>query len=368
MTLRAMGPYNGTLPVPTGIIQGFMRDPATMPFLKYAQLIPAPEIVFSYFRVDPDDVNRLPRINDYAWAYDDYRPTGRGFHLRGEFIDNRTQRWDFPYQIGEATRRIWQRGSGIDPKVMYDQVRANHAALHRAVRVVGALRDAAWGSGNTGTPQDLLGTAGPVYFDQSSGEEMIAGAPNPDFQSIKRTFQRVKRRIHLATNAALTGRELVAVLPPRVAIAMAEAGEIVNFLKQSPYAKDLTDPNIEEWNLPPRYAGFTLVVEDTPRTFINQKEDGTVADVTVASQKDYILTDDEIFFVSRPGGLEGIYGGRNFSTVQVFHFNGEARVEAFSEPKHELMEGHVVMEDKVLVPAVLSGFRLTDVLSPGFSL
>lgn len=365
MTLRAMGPYNGILPQPTGMIVAFMRDPASFPYLKYTQLVPAPEVVFAYWRLNPDDPARLPNLNKFAWGYDDYRPTGKEFHLQAEMLDSRVQRWDFPYTLGETTRRVWNKGAGFDPKAMYDQVRAGHAALHRAVRVIAALGDTSWGA-NTGTPQDLLGTASPVYFDDSSGTELdpASGLPNPNFQIIKRTFQRVKKIINLSTNSVLKGTELVAVLPPSVAIAIAESGEMVNFLKQSQYAKELTDPNMENWNLPRSYGGFTLVVEDTPRCFINQQADGGVADVTVASEKDYILDSDTIYFVSRPGGLDGVAGARSYSTVQCWHYGGEARVEAFTKPEHDLTEGHVVMEDKVLVPAPISGFALTDVLSP----
>src|SRR5262249_28609430 len=146
-------------------------------------------------------------------------------------------------------------------------------------------------------------------------------------------------------------------MPPAVAEVVAVCGEMVEFLKQSQYANRLAPGegwNWKDWGLPDTYEGITLVVEDTPRCFINQHDDGTVADVTVSAQKDYILTGDNVYFVSRVGGLDGGYGFRNFSTVQLYHFGGEARVEAFSEPKHELVESHVVMEDRVETPALIA--------------
>jgi hypothetical protein len=361
MTLRAIGPLNGLLPEPTGILVGFLRDPSKMPFNRYVQMIPAPEISFMYARMDPDDPVRLKTIDEFAWAYDDYRPTGKGFSVRVEWIASHVERWDFPYTLGEATIRTWKK-AGVNPRQVFDRVRSNHAALHRAQRCVTALTGATW-STNGDNLNDLLGTSG-AGFDLSSGEELDGGgSANANFQIIKRAFLKVKRRIHLSTNGALTGEELVCVMPPVVAEAMATSGEMVNFLKQSQYAKDLTNPNMQNWGLPESYGGFKLVVEDTPRCFVNQKADGTVADVTVSSDKDYILNEDTCYFLSRPGGLDGEYGNKNFSTIQCYHFGGEARVEAFTEPKHELVEGHVVMEDKVLVPALISGFELTDVLT-----
>lgn len=363
MTLRAMGPTSSMLPEATGMLVQYMIDPKSMPYLRYTQLIPAPDVVFSYWRMDPDDPSRLASINEFGWAYGDYRPTGKGFQPRGEMIPATMKRWDFPYSLDNTTARTFQKGTGLDPRSYFDTLRAGHAQLHRAQRVVTELQNTTWGA-NTATPAAILGAAG-AYFDASSGTQFLpSGLPDPNFQVIKRTFLAVKRAIHLATNGALNGSELLMVLPPKVAIAIATSGEMVNYLKGSPFAKDLTDPNIVNWDLPPTYGGFTLVVEDTPRCFIKQNADGTIADVSVSAQKDYILNTDTAYVVSRPGGLMGIPGGgRSYSTVQVWHYNGEARVEAYAEPKHDLVEGHVVMEDKVLVPAIASGFAITDCLA-----
>lgn len=364
-TLRAIGPYNGTLPVPTGMVIGFMRDPKTFPFIRYAQMVPAPEVNFSYWVLDQDEPARLPSLNEYAWAYDDHAPTGQGWAMKAEAEPGQIQRWNFPYTLGEQTIKIWKRG-GIDPKMLYDRVRAGHAALHRAVRVVNAMTGASWGN-NTATLQNLMGNQN-AFVDQSSGEEFDAGGmPNPAFNLIKKAFQKVHRLINLATNSAVKGEELIAVLPVSVAEAISTAGEIVNVVKQSQYAKEITNPNISDWSIPESYGGFKLVVEDTPRCYINQNAAGTVANITVPSQKDYIYDDNSITFLSRVGGLDGGYGFRNFSTIQVYHYNGEARVQAFSDPEHEVVRGRVVMEDLVTTPALLSGFRLTNVLSPNYS-
>src|SRR5215468_5751852 len=362
-TFRAIGPQDGILPEPTGMVLGYFRDPNKSPYLRYCQMVPAPEIQFRYAELDPDEPVRLVELNSYAWGYDDYRPSGRGFTFKARWIDDSVQRWDFPYQVGEHTVRVWQK-SGINTRMLFDQVRSNHARLHRSVRIVNALTAANWGS-NTGTLASLGIIPAGGFWDLSSGTQYLAdGTPNPQFQIIKKTFQKIHRRVNLATNSAVTGEELICVMPPTVAEAVATSGEMVEFLKQSQYAKpDLTQLNWATWGLPDMYGGIGLVVEDTPRCFINQHDDGTVANVLVPAQKDYIMTGDTVYFVSRVGGLTGTYGTRNWSTVQLYHFGGEVRVRAFSEPKHELVEGHVEMEDKALVPSTISGFKLTDVLS-----
>jgi hypothetical protein len=154
-----------------------------------------------------------------------------------------------------------------------------------------------------------------------------------------------------------------------VAKAMSESGEMFEALKQYKMGPNLTydtfngASTVEDWNLPPTYAGFNLVVEDTPRVTINQNASGTVADVTDTTEKDYLLTGDDIYFVSRPGGFKGVAGGKSFSTLQLWHWNGEARIEAFSDPKNDLVEGHVVLEDKVVNPTLVGAYQVTGVLT-----
>ena len=366
MTMRAIGPFNGTLPEPTGMIVGFMRDPSTFPYLTYTQLVPAPDIQFMYAKINSDDPARLTDLNKFAWGYDDYRPTGKGFAVQAEWLHDRTQRWDFPYTIGNETLRIWGK-AGINVRGLYDEVRAGHLALHRASRAVSALTSATW-TGATNTVAGLV-SAG-AYWDKSTGQDLSsADAPLPNFAVIKKTCNRVKRKIHLASNGAVGRNQMYMVIPPIVAEAISESGEMFEALKQWQTGKELIDlpagvsKNVEDWNLPPRYAGFWIVVEDTSRVYINQKADGSVADVTVSSQKDYLMNTDTVYFVSRPGGFDGVAGGKSFSTLQLWHHNGEARVEAFSEPKHDLIEGHVVAEDKFVVPTTVAAYQVTDVLS-----
>jgi hypothetical protein len=363
MTMRAIGPFNGLLPEPTGVLVGYLRDPKSFPYLRYTQFIPAPEVQFMYWLMNFDDPARMPRENDNVWAYDDYRPTGKGFALQGEWVEARTNRWDFPYTVGEETIRVWRK-AGFNIKNMYDEVRSSQFQTHRAWRAVNKLLDASWPTNHTATPQGLIGTTDPVYWNDARGNpDLPTGDADERFLVIKKTLNRVKRRIHLATNGAVKRTELLAIIPPVVAEAISETHEIQEALKQSRFAKELTEStNANDWNLPETYAGFTFVVEDTPRVKINQKADGTMADVTVASEKDYILDEDSVIIASRSGSLDGIYGGKSFSTLQMYHYRGEGRVEAFSEPKHELVEGHIVAEDKFVTPSLVSGFKITDVL------
>lgn len=369
MTMRAIGPFNGMLPEPSGMIIGFMLDPTRMPYLHYTQMVAAPDIQFMYASINSDDSARLTDLNKFAWGYDDFRPSGRGFAVQAEWLHDRVNRYDFPYTVGNETIRVWGK-AGVNVRALYDDVRAGHAALHRASRVVSTLTGATW-TNYTATIEGLTGEAGVDFLDSTGQDQTSADIPHPSFGIIRKTFNAVKRRIHLATNGAASAyrNELMCVMGPEVAKAISESGEMFEALKQYNNATKLVNegwPNgrmVEDWNLPPTYAGFNLVVDDTPRVFINQQADGGIADVTVAAEKDYLLTGDNIYFVSRPGGFKGAAGGKSFSTIQCWHWNGEARVEAFSDPKHDLVEGHIVLEDKIVNPTLVGAYRVTDVLS-----
>src|SRR4051794_6370481 len=129
MTMRSIGPFNGLLPEPTGVLVAFLRDPSAFPYLQYTQLIPTEEAQFRYFLLNYDEPHRVPRENDYVWAYGDYRPTGKGFSVQGEWTETRTNRWDFPYTVDDETVRNWQK-AGFSLKNMYDQIRGAQFQTH----------------------------------------------------------------------------------------------------------------------------------------------------------------------------------------------------------------------------------------------
>jgi len=373
MTMRAMGATNARLPVPTGMVIGHIRDPKKFAFNKYCQFVPVPEdaIEFSYWKIDPDEpirmqsgtaTNAKAKLEDFAWAYDAYPPSGKDWSVRMEQLSDRVMRYAFPYIIGDEMRAQWSK-VGLNPESLFSQIRTAQAGLHRAIRIVSTLTDTTW-TGATSDAQTLLSAAAPVYFDESSGTELTPGGlPNPNYATILNTFQAIKRRIHLNTNGALDGTELVAVLPVAVAQAIAKSGEMREFLKQSPFAKELINPNLANWNLPETYGGFTLVVEDTPRVFLNKLTSGAAADRSVAASADYVLNEDTIYFLSRPGGVDGGYGHPSFSTLQCYYKGGLAEVKSNSNSWAELTEARIEMADKPLVASIASGFELTNVLS-----
>lgn len=378
---RAMGPRNATLPAATATVIGFMRNPDKFPYQKYIQFVPLDDVSEGLYRfptIHPDDPARLVNYGEFAWGWDDPRPAGEGFQPRVVWTAGETVRYSFGYTLGQRTQNAWNRNTKINPQNLYSKMRLGHAMIHRASRAVDSVRGYSWPSYNTANLQALLGTPSPqAYWDQSSGTELTpAGVPNPNFQVIKKTQNIIMRRLDLLTNGALTGNEFCMVMGPPVAQKLSEAGEIVNYLKQTSNSKqDLMVRNLK-WGLPDNYNGWEIVVEDTPRVYVRANATTTTfADPTVASsttgsgaavaynERDYIWNDDTVLFTSRAGGLDGSYGDSNFSTCQMFYYGGLANVVGETDSWNQILKGAIDIEDDFKVAAPISGFKLTDVLS-----
>lgn len=376
-TIQAMGAFNGIVPVATGIVVGQMRNPKLMPYLRYAQFVPAPAIIFSYTKIDPNVGTRLPNMNAFAWGYDDDRPQDKTFQIRYKMEESRIRRFNFTSHIGNATQSMWQN-QGINYQALANSIRINQAHTHRAQRCLDALGAANWVNGfNSGTPQTLLGADQALYFDDSSGtQRLVTGAKDPHFQVIRRTLQEVHRKMMFNTSNAITVEQFKWVMDPYTALVVSRSGEMVDFLKGSPAAKEITPEalkNYERYGLPGEYAGFEIVVEDTIRTYTPEQlaDEGEVDDVAQgAGLKDYILSPGTSYFLCRVSsqgdnnGLDGISGVPTYNTLQIYTLNGEARVEAFSDAENDKVRSHIVLEDRPVVPTTVSGFRLTGYLDP----
>lgn len=377
-SLRQVGAFNGVLPAATGQVIGFMRDPKRFPFLEYTQEVPAPNEgngLFRYVTLDQDLPTNMVNLDEQAWGFNDPMPAGKDFIFRAKWDSGQTVRFAFPYFLGDRVKEGWQKGANMNLQKYYDRIRLGHAMLHRANQCVSAVTAFSWPAYNTSSLNALRGTTGtPAYWDQSAGNESgPSGTANPKFQIIKDTGNRIMRRIDLLTNGALKGEEFSLVFGPDVAQAIATSGEMVNFLKQSQFAKELTVRN-GKWGIPDKYNGWNMVVEDTVKCTIRQNADGTVADVSIA-EKAYVWPAATVFACSRVGGLDGGYGEQNFSTLQLYTFNGPGSaatgsdlrggvyVKSETDSYNEITKGAVVTEHKALVAAPISGFYLTNVLS-----
>lgn len=372
MAFRTTGAFNGFVAEPSKYAVGFVRDPKRFMLNQYVQYVPSPAVLSRYWQMDPDDPSRVVNLDENSWAYGAYRPAGRGTTLNGQWLPVTIQRWDFPYTLDDQTIESWRLG-GFDAQVLYNAVTLQRGMTHRTARVLNQLVNANWGN-NTSSANTLNNGRG--FLDTASGTELnpATGAPNPNYRAIFWTLQAAKIQIDILTNSAVGPGEYIWLISPALALAIGGSGELAEIVKQMINSPRLLIEMPEKgagkwrnskWGCPDEYAGFEIVVEDTVQTTVRRNADGvTVAQIFTG--KNFILNGGTSYILTRPDGIDTFPGKPSFATIQLHWYEYETKISLFSEPKHELVEGHATFQDAPVVVAAQAGWQITGCLSPTF--
>src|SRR5439155_57306 len=143
------------------------------------------------------------------------------------------------------------------------------------------------------------------------------------------------------------------VLNPNTASSLALSAEVHDYLKGSPDALDEIrtgqSPNAM-YGLPANMYGYKVWVEKTVRE--TTRVGGTLT-------RSFVCPDNAIVFLSRVGGLEGLYGSPSFSTVTLFTLE-ELTVETREDAWNRLTEGACVEDTAEAITCPASGWYLAD--------
>lgn len=359
-TPRYVGATNSFLPQATGTVIGYIRDPKEFKVNKYTQLIEAPAPVFLWAELERDQAVRLVTENEFAWEDGDERPTGHHNLTRFSWSEGRTFRRDFPWMLGNQAINTARKVGAFDPSEVESKSVASQAMTFRTNRVINLLQTAGNWSVNTADANTLNGGLG--KWDKSSDQP----ADTTKYLAIKQTLMAAAQKIHLGTNGKVKISDMQLIINPTAAIAMANTSEIHNYIKYMASVKVLTDggldnPN-EMWGLPKTLYGFEVIVEDAPIVTVYPKADGSIASIA-SNQRSYIKNSDSAILTSRPGAIDAPYGAPSFSTMQLYWYDYEMRVDSFSDSKNERTEGHVVEQIKEILAAEATGYLITDILT-----
>jgi hypothetical protein len=147
------------------------------------------------------------------------------------------------------------------------------------------------------------------------------------------------------------------VMGPECARRISITQEIVDTVKQSPFAMDYINgklgPNAY-YGLPPVLYGYNVVVEDT---YLVTTRKGNATQTHGPA-----LASSTPFLCSRPGGLNAPESGPSFSTHTVM-MKEEMTVEIFDDNKQRRVELHVVEDFQSVVTAPVSGISFTNATS-----
>lgn len=350
-TLSYAGQFNGYLPRETGQVVAFVRGKDKFKLFQYVQLVKSEASLGTYVVLERDQFIRLPSGDMMAWEDGDERPRGVANRLRHKIEDFRTLRRDFPWTIGYKTL---SQTKSFQLRPAHMAMAISQAMTDLTKRVWDVLQTAGTWGDNTKTANTLNGGRG-NWANASDDPD------SPNYNAIFLSLVNAAQEINLATNGEVQPGDLCVIVSPNAAISMAASAEITNYCRESPVARQILenglDPQYSLWGLPTRYKGFKFLVEDAPIVTEYPKLDGTEATTNRTRIKD----DTSAVILSRPGALDGEYGAPSFSTVQVYHNDAITQVEAFDEPKHRRVDGHVVTDAAIEVPAAIAGYRITSI-------
>jgi hypothetical protein len=355
-TPRYLSGTNGFLPQATGTVIGYTRDPKEFAANRWVQNIQAPAPVFLYAQIDQDQPVRMVNEAEYAWEDGADRPSGNHNLTSFNWVEGRTFRRDYPYTLGLQAVETARKLGAFDPELVEAKSVASQAMTNRVNRLINLCETAGnWGN-NTATANVLNGGAG--YWDTASNDPT-----DPGYLAIKKSLLEALRRINLGTNGMVKPKDMRLVLSPGLAMAMANTGEIHDYVKSTANTsiQNLTDTlgNVnEQWGLPPKLYGVEVVVEDAVKVTIYPNADGTKAS-TALSERAYCKSDTNAFLTSQPGGIDAPYGTKSFGTVQCYFYEYEMAVQSRTDTWHQKIEGHVVEQFKEVLAAAPSGFLIT---------
>lgn len=161
--------------------------------------------------------------------------------------------------------------------------------------------------------------------------------------------------ITLNSNAVVDAQDLIAIMNPTTAIAIAKSNEVTDTVKQSPFAVESlrNDKNFSLWGLPSSLFGVgEVIVETTVQNASNPNVNGT-------GTMSFVMPDGDVLFVARPGGIEGSMG--SYSTLHGY-FVEEMTVETWNDPINRREIGSVTSDFTYVVAAPQTGYLVTGVI------
>lgn len=342
--MAAAFPSGTNIYVPTFAASGklqteYSRNPKTFPVNQYCKQFKVSRDQGWYLVITPEQAARVlnSNLSDFHWADGQTAPMGDENRESFEFKSYLTSRYVYPFSLGakSVAQADW------DIMASHARISAQTAMTARATKAITIMTDTSNWAANFGTATALAG--GKV--DASTSTTLYG----------KKLVRNVAAAVKKATLGVANRDDLVMVMNPDTAAAWSESQEIVDHLKQSPFAlaqvrQDVPSQN-GQWGLPDVLYGVKPIIDDTVR--ITSKKGA--ASVTSG----WAFPASTILFMTRSEGLRGSEGVRDFSSVQMFLYE-DMTVESKSDPDNRRELGRLVDDFDVKVVAPATGYLVTS--------
>jgi hypothetical protein len=331
------------------LIVSYARDPKRFAVNRYTQVTKVDRQQGKYIRLNPFDQSRLLTLDgsDAVWADGADRPINSDVQF--DYPLYGTTRKSLGFYVGDlaATQSAWDvvaaKAAVVASRMMN---------LQTAVAINAAISGlAANTGGTTSSAYNAIGLNGKWNAGYNDN-----GAANTHTY-LRSGVQAVLSAITLNSNAVCDPSELICIMNPTTAKAIAQSNEVTDTIKQSPFGMESLmykgDLNFSRWGLPSMLFGVgEVIVETSVYNAANPNASGT-------GTNQFVMPDGDVLFVARPGAIEGQMG--SFSTVHGY-FKEEMTVETWNDPVNRREVGSVTSDFTYVVAAPQTGYLVTGVI------
>lgn len=379
----ALGPNTGYIPTTdatNGMVIGYSRNVTDFRIHQYCLIKPVDRQKGYYQRFNPAVGARLgPNFRtDAVWNPGADRPDGLKNQQELELVGYQTVR----YAEAVTTDRLAIQQSDWAVEDQNARNLGQIAMTRRTALAHDALANNAWGTNTAPVTAGLTGAmlGGTVYPTETTGANWTTGTTSQP--NVFACLNYAARRVALATYGVVKPNQMVLVINPNMAAAIALSPEIQDAFKNTQYALSLvrgddTSPDAPiaaynaTWGLPLVYRGFTIVVEDAVY------DTTSIPSSNTSGVGAWIMPDNEAYLLCRPNKLsdrvakmdqQDASAGQteNYYPIAnslVMFTKEEFTVEAFDDPRNRRVDAHVTYDFQMQVPSSLSGWRFTDIIS-----
>ncbi len=328
----------------------FSRNIADFKVLRYCQPVPVQNTVGIWYQMGLDQRARITDPNGGAQRWADGLDRPEPDNDSEYFLEKayRCERYSWSGKVGKMTteQAVWNE---LDRR---QRSTAQRAMTFRTNKVIAMMTDPTQYDATHVADLAIPGVIPGVVGDWASSTSARL--------AIKRTINYIKKLITLDTRAAVKGNELLIIMGPETAEQVAVSQEIVELVKYNMGGlkflniEDTTTFNMEDYGLPQLLYNTEVIIEDTVKV--------TTQRGLITQTASFVLPIGTVIVCYRPNQLEGIEGGRSFSTASIqIYREDDMTVETDASQWNRLTQYAVTDNFQPTMTAPVTGFLLENV-------
>lgn len=342
---------NVFIPTFDGDLQvGFSRNPRAFKLPRYAKMTQTPKIEGYYLKLSPNNATRQisTTVSRTHWPTDQPRPAPQD-PVAFRFIPFVTKRHSYGWRVGELTAEQ----AAFNIAQAEREAKATLLMTERTARSITVLTTAS----NWQTTADADLAAHHTATTSAAGFGDLSAGSSTD-PRIKNAINYAFDKINLDTVGVIDSEaaKFFMIMNPTTARALGASQEYVDYLKGSPDAAKEVEGRRganANYGLPSSMYGVDIIVENAVYTS---------SEVNASTARSYLWPDATIAIITRVGELDGVYGGKDFSTYSIY-YHEDITTEEFPDKKNRLLEGFLTENVAELLTCPGSGYLYTACLT-----